>query len=168
MTTWLQYNNFLLWRSIFFPRQVEGCWMPQFANGGGAGGPKARKGLLSADGRAVKTDARVTCQIIWQPGYLTPNMWMDSLIPLLPPIHCDFADQVRLSWSRLLFLSKTILVLCARLISNASQKSTITRYLARGLLTLQYINGGHQITWFVRVNYGDKWHLGNCYSGWVW
>ena len=93
---------------------------------------------------------------------------MDSLIPPPPPIQCDFADQVRLSWSRLLFLSKTILVLCARLISNASQKSTITRYLARGLLTLQYINGGHQITWFVRVNYGDKWHLGNCYSGWVW
>ena len=38
--------------------------VPQFANGEGAGGPKARKGLLSADGHAVKTDARVTCQII--------------------------------------------------------------------------------------------------------
>ena len=129
---------------------------------------KACKAFTVADGCAVKSDARVTCQIIWQPGYLTPNMWMDSLIPPPPPIHCDFADQVRLSWSRLLFLSKTILVLCARLISNASQKSTITRYLARGLLTLQYINGGHQITWFVRVNYGDKWHLGNCYSGYAW
>ena len=46
---------------------------------------KACKAFTVADGCAVKSDARVTCQIIWQPGYLTPNMWKDSLIPPPPP-----------------------------------------------------------------------------------
>ena len=123
--------------------QLEGCSMPQFANGGGAGGPKARKGLLSADGRAVKTDARVTCQIIWQPGYLTPNMWMASQSPL-PSFHslwfCRSAQmrrrRAKLVFSQVFFVKSHLCALC-QLISNASLMSTINRYLARDV-DLQY------------------------------